>query len=273
MNFKLFTSPRYWQILLMLTLLAFSLRIARNVIINRISKDGVLYVRMAEHVQSGEQSTAFIENRRMPPLYILMIASAGRLGIPLESAAVLISIIAGSLLVMPIFLVVRLFFGTKIATFSGLLIAVHPSLVDISANVMRDSLFLGLFVFAFSSLVFAIDKNRLLFWGIAGCFTAWATATRAEGFELIIAVLLWMFVDIIMQKREDGTLKPALVWSRTLAGPLIFLLLFFIASLPIINAVKGTASEWSVVDKRMVGYVKGLLHNSSEEVLKTEDTL
>ena len=273
MNFKIFTSPRYWQILIMLLLLASALRITRNFIIQRISKDGVLYVRMAEHVQNGERRTAFIENRRMPPLYILMITSMGQLGISLESAAMLISIIAGSLLIIPLFLVVRLFFGTKIATFSGLLIAVHPSLVKISSTIMRDSLFLSLFVFAFCSLVFAIDKNRLIFWGIGGCFTAWATATRAEGFELMIAVVLWIIIDLIMKKRRDGKLKIDSVWRQSLAGPIIFILFFVITSLPILNAVKGTASSWNPIDKRIVGYVKGLFLNASDEVLKREDTL
>ena len=274
MNFKIFTYRRYWQILIMLLILASSLRISRTLIINRISKDGVLYVRMAEHVKNGEWSTAFSENKRMPPLYIFMIVSLNRhLGLSMESAATLISIIAGSLLLIPFFLVVRLFYGTKIATFAGLLIAVHPDLVKISSTVMRDSLFLFLFVCAFSSLVFAIDKNRLILWGMAGCFSAWAVATRAEGFELIISVILWIFIDLIIKKRRDGVLKFSLVWRQALTGPLIFLLLFIVASRPIVNAVRGTESEWNVVDKRIVGYMKGVLYNSSEEVLKKEDTL
>ncbi len=257
----------------MLLLLAFSLRVGRSLIVNRISKDGVLYVQMAKNIESGARCEAFIENRRMPPLYILSITFLSNLGLSLETAGMVISIIAGSLLILPLFFVVRMCFGTKIAAFSGLLIAVHPSLVRISSTIMRDSLFLSLFVFSFASIVFAIQKNRLLFWGLGGCFAALATATRAEGFEIIPAIVLWMIIDLIMKKREDKVFKISNVFHQTLVGPLIFILLFFIASHPIVNAVKGTSSTWSVVDTRIVSYVKGFFFNSSEDVLKKEDTL
>ncbi len=273
MKKNFFTSLKYWHILIMLLLLACSLRIGRSLIVDRISKDGVLYVQMAENVKNGERSEAFIENRRMPPLYILMITFVSNLGVSLESAAMAISIVAGFMMVLPLFLVVRMFFGTKIAAFSGLLIAVHPSLVRISSTIMRDSLFLSLFLFSFASILFAIQKNRLLFWGLGGFFAALATATRAEGFEIITALILWMIVDLIMKKRNEKQFKIADIWRQTLSGPLIFILLFFITSQPIVNAVKGTSSTWSVVDTRIIGYIKGFFSNSSEDVLKTEDTL
>ena len=274
MNLKFFTSLKYWQILMLLFILATSLRVARCFIVNRISKDGVLYVRMAENVANGDdRAHSFIENRRMPPFYILMTVAVSKAGLSMESAALLISVVAGSLLIIPFFSVVRLFFDDRIAAVSGLLIAVHPSLVRISSTIMRDSLFLFLLFSALSFAIFAIEKKSLPLWGVAGIFTAFAAATRAEGFELIPALCLWMVADIIIQKRESGQLKTGKVWRRTVAGPVIFILLFFIASYPVVKSVKGTASTWSVIDKRIIGYGRSLLFKSSEDTLKTEDTL
>jgi len=297
MNLRFFTSLKCWQIILILFMLALSLRVARCFIVDRISKDGVLYVRMAKGVSGEDKTQAFIENRRMPPLYILLIAGVNRVGISFESAARMISVIAGALLIIPFFLVVRLFFGDKAAVISGLLIAVHPSLVRISSTIMRDSLFLSLLVFSFAFVAFAIQKKRYLYWGIGGLFAALASATRAEGFELLIAVLLWMIIDLILRKKMLNSQKSlALIkdetnlpvsgeggaktvtenrggWTQVVAGPIIFILLFFTVSYPISESVKGTASTWGVVDKRIIGYTKSLLFNSSEEALHREDTL
>ena len=281
---------KYWQVLILLFIVALSLRTARCFIVDRISKDGVLYVKMAESVALGEKELSFVENRRMPPLYIQFIAVLHRFGISFESGGRVISVLAGSLLVIPFFLVVRLFFGDRAAFISGLLVVVHPSLVKVSSTVMRDSLFLSLMVFSFSFIVFAIHKRRYFYWGTAGFFAALASATRAEGVELILAVLLWMSVSLIryyMVRKseknclciEEGGDEPAVSkgdcfsFTHTVAGPMIFILLFFVVSFPISESVRGTSSTWSVIDSRIIGYARNLLSHSSEEALKREDTL
>jgi len=292
MSLRFLTHLKYWQIIILLVLLALALRGARCFIVDRISKDGVLYVRMAQGVAASDKSEAFIENRRMPPLYILFIAALNRIGISFETAAKIISLLAGSLLIIPFFLVVRLFFGDKAALLSGLLIALHPSLVKVSSTIMRDSMFLSLMVFSVAFIVFAIQKNRYLYWGLGGLFAALASATRAEGFELLLAVFGWMIINLVMiklrrrntlllndkegklrettKKGEGGTANSMI---PSVAGPMIFTLLFFATSQPICESVKGTASTWSVIDRRIIGYAENLISHSSEEALKKEDTL
>jgi hypothetical protein len=164
-------------------------------------------------------------------------------------------------------------------------------------------------VYSFAFVVFAIHKKKYLFWGIGGLFAALAATTRAEGFEMVVAVVLWAVVDIIFGKKlresqkksqpaEGGgsgesiarendisdfpsspdpvsnvSVRNQGVWIRAVAGVLIFIFLFFITSYPISASVKGTASTWSIIDKRIISYGKSLLFNSSEEALHREDTL
>ena len=262
---------KQWQIILLLLILAFSLRAGRVLLAGRICKDGVLYVYMIRNLNDGDRSNDFIENRRIPPLYLQMSAYMKSAGIDAETAARAISLIAGSLLLIPFFLTAHSLFDRKTAVIASLLIAVHPDLVRISAVIMRDSLFLSLVVFAVYFVVAGISKKNKLFWIFAGIAASLASATRSEGVEILIAVLIWMAVDIIIRIKKKTSLRE--VWQKNISGVLLLLLSFSITAYIMVSSVANTASHWSIPDERFIGYCKSVFTHSSDEIMKKEDTL
>ncbi|MCK5844984.1 MAG: hypothetical protein KAG97_09770, partial [Victivallales bacterium] len=104
-------TARRWLTIGLLVLLAFSLRAAKPFLVDRIAKDGVLYVYMADDIASGNLKTAFERNNRIPPLYLFLMAGLSRIGLETETAGVLISILAGAFLVIPVFLMAEMIFG------------------------------------------------------------------------------------------------------------------------------------------------------------------
>jgi 4-amino-4-deoxy-L-arabinose transferase-like glycosyltransferase len=256
-----------------LILLAFSVRVAKPFLVDRISKDGVLYVYMADDIARGDLNEAFKRNNRIPPLYLFLMAGLGRVGLESETAGVLISVVAGVLLIIPVFLMAEMIFGPRVATVSGFLAAVNPNLVNASSQVMRDSLFL-FFLFCSLYLLFkALDgkKWNLIFWSGAGFCSLLAAATRTEGFEMIGVALLAATVEAIVLLKHANPLSDLI--RKRVAGLLCMCLVYYAASLPFSMALEHTPSTWSCVDNRIPGFLRGLLHITTEDALKSEDTL
>jgi len=258
-----------------LFLLAFAVRAVKPFTTDRISKDGVLYVRMARDLSSGDTDAAFERNPRMPPLYVWMMAGMARSGMDAETAGRWISIVAGALLVVPVFLIAERIFGARsAAAVSGFLVAFNPKLVSVSARVMRDSLFAFLLFAALWVLLKALDEERwrgLWLWLGCGVILLLSVAVRTEGVELLgvaaAAVALESLVSII-RRRPVG--KRAVKWCCGLACMCVA---YYAASLPVSAALDGTPSTWSAVDRRISSYLRGVMHVSAEDALEKEDTL
>lgn len=263
---------RRWLVIGLIFLLALSLRAVRPFVVDRISTDGVLYVYMATDISEGNIDEAFSKNRRMPPLYLFMMVGLHKLGIHIESAGRLISIIAGALLIIPVYLISEMIFKSRLAALGAFLVAVNPDLVRGSARIMRDSLFL---ILLFSALYFIAkalksEKWNLHFWSMAGIFVSLGVAVRTETIELIPIAIIWVIVELISLKREN---KPILLISAKWAlGFMLMISLYFITAIPFLVSLKETTSTWSIVDKRIPGYIKTFLKISKEDALKVEDT-
>ena len=258
-----------------LLILAFAVRAAKPFTTDRISKDGVLYVYMARDLASGDVDAAFARNPRMPPLYIWMMAEARGMGMDAESAGCWISIIAGSLLLIPVFLIAEMVFGScSAAAVAGFLVALNPKLISVSGRVMRDSLFLFFLFSALYLLLKALDSERwrgLALWVVAGVVLLFAAAVRTEGVELLgIAALAVMLELSISKLRHRPVGKRAVKWC---CGLVCMCLAYYASSLPISASLDGTSSTWAAVDRRIPSYVKGFFRVSAESALKTEDTL
>lgn len=263
---------RRWLVIGTLLFLALSFRAVRPFIVDRIATDGVLYVYMANDIAKGDIESAFRRNRRMPPLYLFMMAWLHNAGMYTETAGRLISIIAGVLLIIPVFLIAEMIFSTRLAAMAGFLVAVNPSLIKSSAKVMRDSLFLTLLFFAVLFILKAMKSERwnLHLWGLAGLFSSLGVAVRTETVELIPVTVICIIVELIVLKRAD---KPVLAPAkRMVAGLLLMLFVYVVAAIPITKAVD-SSSTWRIVDKRISGYFKSLFRISAEDALKKEDTL
>ena len=255
--------------------ISLGLRITQPFLTDRITKDGVLYVHMAEDItQSDSKYKPFERNRRMPPLYIYMIAGASKyLNISPETAGRVISILFGTLLIIPVFFIAKYIFDARVAGFAAFLIGVNPYLIDISSSIMRDSLFATLLFTTLWLILKSLtctNNKSYIYWGISGIFLTLAIATRNEGIEIVGTVFLFIFLCNIL-KRSQFNLKLNIM--KLFAGFMLMLSVSYLVSIPVTNSLKNTSSTWTLVDQRIPGYFKAIMHISKEAALKKENTL
>jgi 4-amino-4-deoxy-L-arabinose transferase-like glycosyltransferase len=272
-------SPKtVFRILLIIFAVALALRTTRCFLQDRIDKDAVYYLNMTRDAAAGDFERAFSWNTRIPPLYLFMTAGGTRLGLSPEAAGLLISVLAGALLVFPVFHLARKFTGNLAALISALMVATHPYLVRLSAEIMRDSLFLLLLFGALAAAVKATDEKHARWWYAAGFLSGLATLTRSEGNELLVALFVWSCWALVQAWRNrhcDGPSAEApassLPLRRTLlsavAAPITFLAIYLLTTLPVQFALNDTPSSWSVIDTRIVSFVGTFL---DREIDKTE---
>jgi predicted membrane-bound mannosyltransferase len=265
---KIFKS-RIFVLVMAIIALAVVLRTTRYMIEHRIDKDSVGYIYMAEKLAQGKINDAISMNPRMPPLYVVLLALGEYSGMGAETAGVIVSILAGTLLIVPVFLVSKKIFGDKVGLVSAFLVATHPHLIRLSTEVMRDSLFLFMVFSAIAFAVYAADHSGISRkWYLSGAFAGLAAMTRSEGTFLIASIFIWILLESAVQAR-GGEITALLKRS---AGLLICAVAgFLLMTVPVERYLADTQSRWSIVDYRISGALKSFTAMSKNEILEKED--
>jgi len=238
----------------LIMLFAFALRIGRCLVVTHMDKDSVMYIGVGKKLAHDGIKTAFERNPRIPPLYIFTIACGEYMGIDGETAGRAVSVLAGTLLTLAGFMVGwSLFKNANLALISAFLIAVHPFLIVISEDVMRDSLFDTLIAFSLAFALMGSEKGKFWQWGLSGLFAGLATLTRSEGSVMILAIPIWIIVDLFVKRSEFKKTLFKFIPSFFFA-----LLIFCLCTFPVEYILKGTASKWMVFDTRIFGYLKSV---------------
>ncbi len=260
---------RIFTLLMLVIALAFVLRTARYAIEHRLDKDSVGYIYMAEKLAHGKINDAIYMNPRMPPLYVSLLALGEYSGIGAEMAGVMVSLLAGTLILIPVFLVSKKIFGDKIGLASAFLVATHPFLIRLSTEVMRDSLFLFLVFSAIAFAVYAADCPGVSRkWYFSGAFAGLAAMTRSEGSFFLAAIFIWVLLETAVQLR---TVRLSVLIKKG-AGLLICVLAgFLLMTVPVERCLSDTPSRWSIVDYRISGALSSFTSMSKKEIMEKED--
>jgi hypothetical protein len=170
------------------------------------------------HWNSGEYTdgiiqmtlfTAAKENSFYPPLYSFLILLVNYLFHNLETSAKLISMLAGTLSVIPVYLIAKRLFNSRTGIYAAILVAVSPEIWRWQIRVMTDSLFTFFFLLSIYFLLKKEDVNaskhnskpadcRLptaYSLAFAWFFAGLASLTRYQGIALIpplIIVTIWL---------------------------------------------------------------------------------
>ena len=120
--------------LMLILAFAFVLRIFLIIIPEVIHNDGIEYIRHAKQISSGDWSGG-----KSPPLYPSLIALVQMITQDYEMAGIWVSVIFGTLIVLPIFYLGRSIFDEKVGFLSALFATVHPSLNISSGSVLTES--------------------------------------------------------------------------------------------------------------------------------------
>jgi hypothetical protein len=178
---------------MLLVLLLLCCLIPRIVAATRIAgvcPDGVMYIRLATALEEGRFRDAFegMNLNVYPP--ILMVLH--RIGLGWEMAGELWGIAISTLVVLPLFGLMRRQFDDNVAVICCLLYAVHPVFLQWSAELIRDPTFWFFFTCTLYLLWRAVVEVRWGYFLSAGMTMTLAVLTRFEGLFLVIPLVLWV---------------------------------------------------------------------------------
>lgn len=203
-----------------------------------LDRDAITYIMMA---RTWYDTSSFVEfgkaaghGNALMPFYCFLIKSLMHTGSSAETAGILISIIAGSLLPLIVLGIARACrMENGMVYGSALLSAVFPPLVEISHLVLRDSLYLFLAGGSIWCILTGIRDRCSGWWAGGGLFLALAAFTRYEALELLpICMVYWGIFWKIYRKMRCHIWKAAIAF---LSGFLITaVLLFLLMEIPLL---------------------------------------
>jgi 4-amino-4-deoxy-L-arabinose transferase-like glycosyltransferase len=181
------TARTTWAIVTLL-LFGLVLRIAYAVAFTgAISSEGAEYATLANNLLSGKGyiGIAFEGPQLLfPPLYPLAIAAASLLTGGTFSGSIAVSVVAGALLILPVSSIAGRVYGTGAALISAILVAVHPTLVVLSASPFCESLYITLFVSGVYFTLRCLDGDTLRHALLAGVMLGLAYLVTPQAFAL-----------------------------------------------------------------------------------------
>ncbi len=242
---------------LLLLVLALICRVYAAAASGIIAPDGIAYINTARMISSGDLQG--ISGFSFFSLYPFLIVVAQRFFGDWEVAGRSVSVILGSLTVIPLFLLTRRLISARVAFIASLLYAISPRFVEYSSDVLRESAF---WFFAMSALWSAwegLTRRSWLHLVLSSFFAGLSVFTRMEGIPVFLVIVSW---SIYLFLRKDFDTKGLL--SR---------LLVFLIALPIIFSpglyfLKNRLGHWEF---GLAGVkVPQLLEKGGGEVVKDE---
>jgi len=192
-----------------------------------IGSDSFIFLDMARLIGAGEWSSAM--RWAAHPAYPAMTAGLGGSAF----AGTLISVVLGAAGIIPLFLLVAEAIGEAEARVAALLYAVLPALVEVTADVMTDGVFVAFFVTAIWAGWKALDRWS---WApLAGLMSGLAYLTRPEGLLLMAMIPAWLVVEAVRRR----------TW-RPLAGGAIVVAVSVVVAIPYLLWLHRELQRWTV---------------------------
>jgi 4-amino-4-deoxy-L-arabinose transferase-like glycosyltransferase len=225
-----------WKVLLSLLVFAFLLRLPLLFSPEVIHNDGIEYIRHAKLILSGDWSGG-----KAPPLYPALVAFAHLFVPDAERAGILISIVFGSVLILPAFYLGKEMFNARVGLLSALFAVVHPFLNISSGSVLTESTYY--FLFATSVLFgwYAFTKARFSHILLFSFFTTLAYLTRPEAIGVPIVFSAWT----LFTNPPNGERR----FVKRIGIILIASISFLIFSFPYLYQIRKDTGAWGISKK------------------------
>jgi len=205
-----------------------------------LSKDCYHYVELANLAATGDVAGTVGLCPFIPPLMVALMALLVRLGLSGEAAGVLISVASAVALAPLVYLLARRLFSERAALFAGIAFVAHPLLARYSVQILRGNLFLCLFLWAVWLAFRALEEGGVWRWALSGLLCGLAVCTRKEGWELPIALCLYLGL-LALRKRYDEV-------RRNLVGVAALLAVMALTFTPFGILMSRHGAVWQPVD-------------------------
>ena len=229
-----------WVVLSSFTLLALSVRLFMLKFAYVLTNpDGVYYALLGKSLVSGNFKEGL--STYWAPLYPLLVGGSSIIFRDLEFAGRFVSVLAGSLLVVPVYLLIRNSYGMWTASIAAFLIVINSNLVRHSTALLSESTYMLLFMtgILLGWLALSTGKSRTFF--LAGllfgaCYLVKPEAICYVGLMVLLTFSSKLFFDDLRVKKVT-------------LNALILLLGFLLLSSPYILYLRQKTGSWTISKK------------------------
>ncbi|MBA4389479.1 MAG: hypothetical protein C0399_00880 [Syntrophus sp. (in: bacteria)] len=165
-----------------------------------IAPDGVLYIKVAKDISLGNFQS--VTEYGFFNLYSFLIALFQTIFRDWELSGKMVSIVFGSLTIIPLYCLVRGLFNQNVAIVSALFYIVHPRFVEYSSDVLREPVFWFFSVAALWLAWEGISRKKYFPFILSSLATGFAMFTRLEGALIFFIVILWILWFLLSDKRN-----------------------------------------------------------------------
>lgn len=230
-----------------------------------IAQDGALqYIPVAKLFASGALEEAL--HQLQTPLYPFIIGLLSKIGLSMELAGRLISLVLSTLTIFPLyFLGKKLFKSADVSFLAGFFYAIHPYFARLSVDVLKEATYIFFLVTAFFLFWEALSRKKVWLYLLVGIFVGFSYLTRADGIEILVLMLLWiLFQDI-------GEFKNS--YQRRLISLVCLSIFSFSLVIPYAWHIKQTTGEWNLSKKKNIEILIGQKNVGNEDDAKVTPTI
>ena len=232
-------SKKEWMILMGFMVLALIIRLFFLRYEYVLSPDGVYYAILGKNMVSGNLKDGF--STYWPPLYPLLVGLSSLIFQDLELAGSFVSVLAGSLLVIPVYLLIRNSYGKDAAYVGASLTVVYPSLISYSTKLLTEPTYTLFFMMGILVGWTALSKGRrsaFLLTGLAfgACYLIRPEAIGYMGLMMLLTI-------------STGLYRKQLTIKKILCNNLILILSFAILALPYLFYIHQETGRWTISEK------------------------
>jgi 4-amino-4-deoxy-L-arabinose transferase-like glycosyltransferase len=195
-----------------------------------------------------------------PPLYPFMILLFSLVTGSLESAAFAVSLVLGSLIVVPFFFLARKIFDNRSAYLGSLLVVFFPSLVAISATSLSEATYTFFLLLTLLLGWLLITARSVVYAFLFGLLGGICYLTRPE---FLVAFVLLLLVFLLAGMRRKAPTGP-----RSVALLPICLLGFLILAFPYVNFMHSQTGHWILSGKTSHNILKQKAYSRGADYLE-----
>jgi 4-amino-4-deoxy-L-arabinose transferase-like glycosyltransferase len=206
-------------LILRLTWIAFEIPIVQG--------DECEYLRIAENLLHEHRYAGLYEGLELvyPPLFPILIALLSLATPDIEAAGTAVGLLSGLALVAATYALARQLYGSRAGVLAATLVAVHPTLIQLSGTIISQAVYLPLVV---TGVLFAVrwveERDRFLGLLCGACFGL-AYLTRPEALAGVPVIAAMFVVTARAHRSSFGKsllqTLPMLVMAAALAAPYV----------------------------------------------------
>jgi hypothetical protein len=204
-----------------------------------LNPDSVYYASLGKHLVSGNLQEGL--STFWPPLYPLLVGLSSLVFEDIETGGTFVSLLAGSVLVIPVYSLIRVLYGRNAAFVGAVLVAIHPTLIQYSTTLLTESTYTTLFLTVLFAGLKALSGGAYVAFFSVGVTVGACYLLKPEA----IGYLGLMAVLTLCTSLLGNHLPPSEVLFRVttlVAGASLL-------SLPYILFLRRATGGWTISDK------------------------